>query len=154
MSEFCNLLKSYRVTKVVGDRYGGLWPVEQFSKFGLTYEQSAKPKSDLYVDALPLINSGRIELLDHPKSISQLCALERRCVRGGRDTVDHPPGGHDDLSNVIAGCAATFTSGREGYYNINSLCSDWQDPDGEPDPDGARAWRWMQLMQHIGRHIG
>ena len=31
-----------------------------------------------YVDLLPLLNSGRIELLDHPRLVAQLCGLERR----------------------------------------------------------------------------
>ena len=62
--EFALLCKSYSISSVYGDRYAGAWPVEQFSRFGLRYEQSAKPKSDLYIDLLPLINSRRIELLD------------------------------------------------------------------------------------------
>jgi hypothetical protein len=33
--------------------------------------------------------------------IAQLCALERRTARGGRDSIDHPPNGHDDLINGI-----------------------------------------------------
>jgi hypothetical protein len=32
-----------------------------------------------------------------------LCALERRTARGGRDSIDHPKGGHDDLINAAAG---------------------------------------------------
>jgi hypothetical protein len=44
--------------------------------------------------------------LDHPKLINQLCALERRTARGGRDSIDHPLGGHDDLCNAVAGFAS------------------------------------------------
>jgi hypothetical protein len=33
----------------------------------------------------------------------QFLGLERRATRGGRDTVDHPRGGHDDVSNAVAG---------------------------------------------------
>src|SRR5262245_64495887 len=29
--------------------------------------------------------------------------LERRTSRGGRDSIDHAPGGHDDLANAAAG---------------------------------------------------
>src|SRR5262249_23755905 len=39
---YSNLLKSYRISKIMGDRYAGIWPVEQFSKFGITYEQAAR----------------------------------------------------------------------------------------------------------------
>jgi len=54
---------------------------------------------------LPLLNSNRIELLDHPRLINQLTGLERRTSRAGRDTIDHVPGGHDDVANAAAGAA-------------------------------------------------
>jgi hypothetical protein len=62
-------------------------------------------KSDIYRDFLPQINGGRVELLDHPKLINQLCSLERRTARGGKDSIDHPPGAnhHDDIINCVAG---------------------------------------------------
>jgi hypothetical protein len=102
VSEFATVLKLYALSSVTGDRYAGEWPREQFAKFGIRYEPAAKSKSDLYVDLLSLINSGRIELLDHPRSINQLLNLERRTARGGRESIDHPPNQHDDLANVIA----------------------------------------------------
>jgi hypothetical protein len=62
-----------------------------------------KPKSDLYRDLLPLLNSRRIELLDHARLLAQLVGLERRTARSGRDSIDHAPGGHDDIANAVAG---------------------------------------------------
>jgi hypothetical protein len=115
--EFARLLKSYDISKIEGDRYAGLWPVEQFRKFGIHYEPSARPKSELYVDLLPLINSRRIELLDDARLINQLCALERRTARGGRDSIDHPPGAHDDLINAVAGVAAL--NNKYGSYDVS-----------------------------------
>ena len=47
--------------------------------------------------------SARVELLDHPKLVTQLCALERRTARGGKDSIDHAPNAHDDLANAVAG---------------------------------------------------
>jgi hypothetical protein len=58
------------------------------------------------VDLLPLINSRRIELVDDARLLNQLCALERRTARGGRDSIDHPPGGRDDVVNTVAGLAS------------------------------------------------
>jgi len=91
------------VTEVVGDRYAGEWPREQFGKLGGTYQGSERPKSDIYRDTLPLLNSGCVELLEHPRVVAQLLGLERRTARGGRDSIDHGPGAHDDLANVVAG---------------------------------------------------
>ena len=78
---------------MTGDRYGAEWVAEQFRKAGITYRPAEKAKSDLYRELLPAINSQTVELLDHPKLIAQLCALERRTARGGRDSIDHPPNG-------------------------------------------------------------
>jgi hypothetical protein len=92
---------------VRGDRYGGEWPREVFRKHGVEYSVADKAKSDLYRDLLPLLNSGRCELLDHPRLVAQLCSLERRTARGGRDSIDHAPGAHDDAANCVAGVAVT-----------------------------------------------
>src|ERR1019366_9462352 len=48
VADFATLLRSYGVSRIIGDKYGGIWPREQFSKLGITYEPSAAPKSDLY----------------------------------------------------------------------------------------------------------
>ena len=115
VAEYCALLKSYRISRVAGDRYAGEWPREPFRAHGIVYDASAKPKSDLYRDLLPTINSGRVALLDHPRLINQLIGLERRAARGGRDSIDHAPGGHDDLANVVAGVIVSF--GAVGAYD-------------------------------------
>jgi len=103
VTEFCGLLHSYQIHQVIGDRYGGEFPRELFRKHAISYEPSAKPKSDLYRDFLPLLNSKRADLLDHDRLVNQLVGLERRTARGGRDSIDHAPGGHDDIANAVAG---------------------------------------------------
>jgi hypothetical protein len=103
VEEFSEVLATYRVAQVQGDRYGGEWPAERFRAHGVRYEPADKPKSDLYRELLPLLNSGKAELLDSARLVSQLIGLERRTARGGRDSIDHAPGGHDDLANAAAG---------------------------------------------------
>jgi hypothetical protein len=122
-SEFAAVLQQYHVTKVIGDKYAGGFPPEQFGKFNILYEQSAKPRSDLYVDLLPMINSCRIALLDNQKLVSQLTALERRSGRSGRDQIDHPPNGHDDVANAVAGLASINTQ----YPAYDSSFRGWSD---------------------------
>jgi hypothetical protein len=101
--EFAETLAAYHVSTVTGDRYGGEWCREPFREHGLWYHVAEHAKSDLYRDLLPLLNSATVELLDHPRLVAQLCALERRTARGGRDTIDHTPGVQDDLANAVAG---------------------------------------------------
>jgi hypothetical protein len=103
IAEFAELCHRYRVSRVVGDRYGGEFPREQFRTHGIAYDISEKTKSDLYKDALPIVNSARVELLDNSTLIGQFAALERHAGRSGRDVIDHPPGGRDDLCNAVAG---------------------------------------------------
>ena len=102
-ADFARLLLDYGITRAVADKYAGIWVVAAFAEHGVTVEQSAKPKSDLYGELLPGLNSGRVDLLDHPRLRTQLCSLERRTARSGRDSIDHGPGGHDDLANAVAG---------------------------------------------------
>jgi hypothetical protein len=123
-AEFAILLKRYRVSKIVGDHYGGGWPVDGFAKLGIRYEPSAKSKSELYGDLVALINSKRIELLDNPKLVTQLCMLDRRTGRGGRDSIDHRHGAHDDVANAVAGVAIACIG---KYGNFDPTYAAWQD---------------------------
>lgn len=114
ISDFSALLKSYHITKVTGDRWGGEFPREAFRKHGISYEVSEKSKSEIYGELLPVLNSGRVELLDLPRANSQLCALEVRTARGGKTSIDHPPGGaHDDIINSIAGSVVHLAAARK-----------------------------------------
>lgn len=106
VGEYAATLKQYRVHSVTGDRYGGSWPADEFKRHGVTLEHSAKVRSDLYKDALNVINSGRAELPPDDKLINQFVGLERRTSRSGKDTIDHGPGGHDDRANAVAGLIA------------------------------------------------
>ena len=103
VAEFCAILRAYGVHAVVGDRYGGQFVQEAFTKRGVAYTPSELPKSDLYRELLPALTSRRVALLDHPRLHAQLLGLERRTSRAGRDSIDHGPGGHDDLANAAAG---------------------------------------------------
>jgi hypothetical protein len=107
VEEFAALLKGYGVSTITGDRYAGEWPREQFSKHGITYQPSVRVKNEIYRDALPLLNSKQVELLDNQRLVSQLCSLERRTWRGGKDTIDHPVGAHDDVANAAMGALVT-----------------------------------------------
>ncbi len=120
VKDYGTLLKQYRVTKIVGDRYAGEWPREQFRNQNITYEPSAKPKSDLYRDLLPLVNSGEVDLLDLPVILNQLVGLERRTARGGKDSIDHAPGGHDDVANSVAGLL-TMVRNRVSSYSLANV---------------------------------
>jgi hypothetical protein len=114
--EFAATLKSYGITTVQGDHYAGQWPRERFAVHGVEYAPTNLTKNEIYLTALPMLNSARVELLDHPRCISQLCALERRTARSGKDSIDHPPNQHDDVCNAV--CAALVFASRRANTEI------------------------------------
>lgn len=133
VEEFVDVVKKYRVTRVIGDRYAGSWCSEQFGKRGVHYAPSEKSKSQIYLDAVPLFNSQAVDLIDHASLINQLTGLERRVVRGGRESIDHAPGARDDIANAVCGALVFVPSAprinREpggithesaGGYNVHS----------------------------------
>jgi hypothetical protein len=111
VADFARTLRAYRIDKVTGDRWGGEFVREPFRNFGIDYQVADRSKSDFYRDFLPLVNSGKVELLDNARMIAQLVGLERRVSRLGKDSIDHAPGGHDDLINAAAGCLVLACGG-------------------------------------------
>lgn len=112
VADFAKALQSYGITRIRGDRYAAEWVREAFKKVGIEYTPSDLAKSDIYKDFLPRLNSGEVDLLDNKRLTTQLVGLERRTARGGRDSIDHAPGGKDDLANSVAGVLVYLTSAR------------------------------------------
>ena len=131
VKEISDLVKSYGVSKVYGDRFTGRVYVEMFQRHGITYEfpvvkqvgdlhplKDTEKKQDvtevymdrsmIYLEAESFFAQGRIKILDHAKLTRELRNLERRPSAGGKDKVDHPRGQHDDYS--VALCLAAVMS--------------------------------------------
>ncbi|WP_442510564.1 hypothetical protein SH528x_002189 [Novipirellula sp. SH528] len=105
IAEMAEELKGYNVRAVTGDNYAAEFVAGAFTNNDIRYERADKPKSILYAELLPRLCSQEIELPDCEIMVDQLASLERRTRAGGRDVIDHPPGGHDDLANAVAGVA-------------------------------------------------
>ena len=111
--EFAATLKCFRIETVVADRYGAEWVKERFAAHGITCQPAEKTASEAYLAFLPLLNSGRVDLLDDARMINQFLSLERRTSRVGRDTVSHPRGAHDDVANSAALCLTVASGDSE-----------------------------------------
>jgi hypothetical protein len=118
VDEFVEVLKKYRISKVLGDHYGGEFVKEPFRKHGIGYEVSKQVKSDLFRDLLPLLNSGRIRFPRYHRLVAQIVGLERRVSRVGKDNIGPPSHGHDDVANAVAGAAA---AARHGTYDLSAF---------------------------------
>lgn len=143
--EFSQLLKRYGVATITGDRYAGEWPRERFRARGIDYEPCEFTKSDLYREALPVLNSATVDLLDDSRLVSQLTSLERRTSRAGRDLIDHPPNAHDDLANaacgVIAACKRPAYDSSYAWIDGSRSAADQDDANAE--------WRRQRLMAYV-----
>ena len=66
---------------------------ETFRSNGVEYRQAEMTTSDYYAGFQPILNSGRVRLLDNKRLSTQLCSLERRQSRiGAKDSIGHPFG--------------------------------------------------------------
>jgi len=121
--EFASLMHSYNVSFAISDKFAGEFVVEQMGKFGIRIEQCAKAKSELYLDLLATLSSGRVELLDNDRAVNQIVSLERKNRSGGRASIDSPPNAHDDIANAIAG-VVSISLFKYGQYNLAAMSDD------------------------------
>jgi len=113
VKEFSDIMLLYGIRTATADRYGGIWPSDAFKKCGIRAEMSDLTASEIYLEASALMNSGRVHLpKDDDRLKLQLQLLERRTSPGGKDRVDHPPGGHDDRANAAMGAAVLASRNR------------------------------------------
>ena len=98
-------LESFGIRRVIGDAYSAEFAARAFKDRGISYTKCELTKSALYAELLPVLCTGDIELLDDGRMVKQMASLERRTRSGGKDSIDHPPKGHDDLANAVAGCS-------------------------------------------------
>ena len=113
-AEFAAVFREYRISTVRGDRYAGLWPADRFRAHDITYEPADMNRSEIYLAFLPMLTSGRVDLLDHPRMISQFVGLERRTARSGKDSVDSGRvNQHEDIANSVA---LALTSARKPSF--------------------------------------
>jgi hypothetical protein len=156
VTEIAEICRRYKVSCVFGDRYAGEWPRERFRIHRIEYAIAAHSRSESYLTMLPALNSARIELLDNRRLISQLCALERRTARSGKDSVDHPSGSsyHDDVVNAAAlalvGAALMPRSNAENWIEFyrrqveepGRHNTDYDDVRAVANPDPRFGWKF------------
>ena len=75
VDEFVEVLQIYKITAVVGDRDGSAWVSERFRIHGIKHDSPEKPKSDLYKECLPAINSGKLIFWMAPAHAGAICFL-------------------------------------------------------------------------------
>jgi hypothetical protein len=122
VKEFSSTLISYGLRSAHSDRYAGEWVKESFRDHGIEIKNSELSKSEIYLEFLPMVLNGSVELLDNRRLVGQLANLERRTRTGGKDLVDHPVGMHDDVANGAAGaCVLNATKHAKAYFKLSDF---------------------------------
>ena len=110
-------------------------------KHGVTLKPSEKVKSAIYKELLADAQQR------HPgaaRCAAFTCAaqlrLERRVARGGRDSIDHTPGGHDDLINAAAGALVLAAT------QVGARCEIVWGRDRPPGPPSERRQRMEMIL--------
>jgi len=111
VTEFSDILRDYGLSTCTGDRYSAQWVVERFASHQIRYLVSERSKSEIFLEFLSLVNSGRVKIPSDKRLRAQFVSLERRTSRSGKDTVDHPASSHDDAANSVAGVLTMAASG-------------------------------------------
>jgi hypothetical protein len=151
--QYAALCAEYKIDVVHGDNYSAEWAQSAFKEAGLRYVRAEKPKSQLYLECLPLFMRQAISIPNHPQLLRELKLLERQTHRSGKDTVDHGRRGSDDHANAVAGCA-TFAVVRGGYdTSMRWVDGSYDEDDDDPVSEEARNAEWRAL-QYWGSVLG
>lgn len=110
--QYADLCKQYSAT-LKGDRYAGAWVTSAFADAGVRYQSSELTKSEIYLEAEPLFARGSVAIPRHRPLLSELRSLERRTMRSGKDQVDHPLRGSDDIANSVCGAIVEVTPKKQ-----------------------------------------
>jgi hypothetical protein len=103
IATFANVLREYRLSVVHGDKYAANWNPREFRELGISYIESDKDKSTLFLNALSLFTSGTAVLLDDRRLLEQLCRLRRITGKSGKDRVEKRDSDYDDRANAACG---------------------------------------------------
>jgi hypothetical protein len=148
VAEFSETLKAFGITEVEADRYAAEWVVEAFRENGIQVKPAPMTASDGYMNFLPMVANGTVELLDSKRLKAQLTGLERRIRSGGKDLITHFPGGHDDLANAAA-CACVMAARAE---HILGLCIFSKESVYGPDAEDVSRDDLLEMsLRSIGR---
>jgi hypothetical protein len=146
VERFAKVLKEHGIKSVTGDRYAGETFKKDFERHQITYRISDKTKHEIYEAFEPLLNGGKVRLVDVPTLEQQLLGL---VWRGGR--IDHRPGEHDDFAN--AGCGAiVLASSQDCGLRVRRL--DLADANGNPIKAGWDIARIQEAYRARGRAFG
>ena len=137
VAAFAVMLRRYGVTKIFGDKYAGEWPRARFAEHGIEFEQSARPKSDLYRTFCPSQRPSR-RVARPATPIGPACrpGAAHGAQRQGRSIMPRAPMTIWPMRSPAFWSASTSTAGSR--WSRSATCS----------PPTARARTSRRLPRH------
>ena len=145
--QYADLLKEYHIGSVTGDNYAAQWVQGAWRATNISYVQSDISKSRIYLEVMPLFARGLVRLPDHGRLLNELRLLERQTHRGGKDSVDHPRGGHDDFANATCGVLRTLSNYLG--FSLEAMLADGEDDEKARQQANADSWQRFRYIQHL-----
>jgi hypothetical protein len=117
-------LKEYRLVTALADQYAAEFSRSVYRSAGVQLLDAPVNRSESYLHLLPLFTQAKIEIPDDQTLRVELLGLERKVGKSGKDSVDHRPGSHDDVSNSVAlaafGAAQTIGRGMGIQFEVRT----------------------------------
>jgi hypothetical protein len=148
---FAKLLRDYHVLSVTGDNFGQEWVQAAWRSCNMRYTKSELPKSQIYLECLPLFTRGLVGLPEHKRLLRELRLLERHTHRSGKDTVDHGKSGSDDYSNVACGVLRDLSNYLG--YSLDTLTRACSHEEDDPNSEAARKVRDQEYRNQFAARI-
>ena len=120
--------------------------IEPWRDTGIVYIQSDIPKSQIYLESLPLFTRGLVRLPDHQTLLRELRLLERQTHRGGKDSVDHPRGAHDDYANATCGVLRTLSNYLG--FSLERMIDDGEENTQARQQSAADQWHQHRMFPY------
>jgi hypothetical protein len=143
LAEACDVCRNYGVTELVSDRFSHGFVQAECQRNRMTWRPSELNKSQLYLNALPNLTSGRVRLLDQPRLLDEFALLERRPgSHGNHDKVDARCGRREDSANAVAGVILLLSgpqSSADNWIEYARRCAEEPWRRGNVDTDDIRA---------------
>jgi hypothetical protein len=150
VAKFSEILKRYKLSRVIGDRYAGETFRLDFQGRGVVYDCSELTTSELYEQMEPRVNAGEVELPDLPVLTEQLLTLVQKGAR-----VIHEAGAHDDFANACAGAVQAAAQSSKYRYDVTLNWVNGPTPtDADAENAAAARFRADHLTAHIRYHTG
>lgn len=108
LQEIAGILQHFNIIHVYTDQYHMESLAQLAIKNGFQLEKvhfTGGTKAAMYGSLQQLINTKRLQLLDHKEQYKELVQLEKTLTTGGTVKIAAPSGKHDDIATVVALCA-------------------------------------------------